>query len=343
MIIESSRRFLRPQPSTSFVSVRVQLSAASSVPSVIQLQLVTMLVRTCSQVGSACRRQPLSQARKAGTVFARCALRAPVRRAQPPLRRFASAASGAGDIVVTSVAQAFRHKGVRWITLGWAGFIAENLIMSHNREWIIAEYGKSVYHGVYNTLSTAACGSIAFGFFKHGWGKGPRLWTSPRSAPIHMAAFVLQALGLAGFSQLGPRFQIPVQFVSGEQAAKAAAGREAAAVKPVAGPARKPEGTTRIAVRCPMDFRPRDMPEDGVFGAGRVTRHPTLWSMGFLGLGAALVTPFAAEVAFFGLPVVFALIGGAHQDYRYRRGWGGSLPPEVRGVGVCVLLCCAVA
>jgi uncharacterized membrane protein len=34
------------------------------------------------------------------------------------------------------------------------------------------------------------------------------------------------------------------------------------------------------------------------------------------------------EIVFHSFPVIFALIGGAHQDYRYRRGWGGSLSPE---------------
>jgi hypothetical protein len=29
------------------------------------------------------------------------------------------------------------------------------------------------------------------------------------------------------------------------------------------------------------------------------------------------------------MPVLFALLGGMHQDYRYRRNMGGILTPEV--------------
>mmetsp|Transcript_27692 Transcript_27692/g.55714 ORF Transcript_27692/g.55714 Transcript_27692/m.55714 type:complete len:151 (-) Transcript_27692:67-519(-) len=66
-----------------------------------------------------------------------------------------------------------------------------------------------------------------------------------------------------------------------------------------------------------------------IAGIKRVTRHPSLWSLGLLGAGTALSTPFAPEIVFFSMPCVFAFIGGAHQDYRHRRGWGGSLTPEV--------------
>jgi len=42
-----------------------------------------------------------------------------------------------------------------------------------------------------------------------------------------------------------------------------------------------------------------------------------------------LGTPFAGEFVMFAMPLAFALIGGMHQDYRYRRGMGGNLTPEV--------------
>lgn len=71
-------------------------------------------------------------------------------------------------------------------------------------------------------------------------------------------------------------------------------------------------------VRCPMDFTPHDVPSDGVYGIRRITRHPTFWSLGLLGLGTALTTPFAPEIVCFSAPALFAAIGGAHQDYRYR-------------------------
>lgn len=49
-------------------------------------------------------------------------------------------------------------------------------------------------------------------------------------------------------------------------------------------------------------------------------------------MGSALATTFVSEMALFGFPLVFALIGGAHQDYRYRRGIGGSLPSSTEAV-----------
>ncbi len=77
--------------------------------------------------------------------------------------------------------QIFSSKAVRWISFGWTAFIAENVILSQNREWIIEKYGKDNYHVTYSALSTAACGSIAYGFFKHRK-QGPTL--SPRSKPL---------------------------------------------------------------------------------------------------------------------------------------------------------------
>merc|ERR1712039_664603 len=51
-----------------------------------------------------------------------------------------------------------------------------------------------------------------------------------------------------------------------------------------------------------------------------------LWSLGFFGVGFACTTPFATEIAFGSFPIVMALIGGAHQDYRNRR--SGKLSPD---------------
>ena len=37
---------------------------------------------------------------------------------------------------------------------------------------------------------------------------------------------------------------------------------------------------------------------------------------------------YAAQAVTFGFPILFAFIGGAHQDHRFRRGNGGILPVE---------------
>lgn len=55
-----------------------------------------------------------------------------------------------------------RNPGVRWVALGWTGFIAENLILSENRTAIIDAIGDREYHLVYSALSTAACTSIGW-------------------------------------------------------------------------------------------------------------------------------------------------------------------------------------
>ena len=82
-------------------------------------------------------------------------------------------------------------------------------------------------------------------------------------------------------------------------------------------------------VRCPFDF---NAPEEEVAGMKRVSRHDKLWSFGLLGLGSALGTPFLGEFVLFAFPLLFAWVGGAHQDYRYRRNMGGSLSPQVDAV-----------
>jgi len=35
---------------------------------------------------------------------------------------------------------------------------SENVLLSHNREYLIKEFGESTYHSTYNTLSTLATG-----------------------------------------------------------------------------------------------------------------------------------------------------------------------------------------
>ena len=61
-----------------------------------------------------------------------------------------------------------RDRGVRWIGLGWCGFLAENIVLSENRTWIISAIGDTGYHATYSALSTAATASIAYGIIRHG-------------------------------------------------------------------------------------------------------------------------------------------------------------------------------
>lgn len=215
----------------------------------------------------------------------------------------------------------WRSKGVKWVTMGWLGFITENLVLSHNREQIISTYGDDNYHIAYNILSTMACSSIAYGFFKHGKVGGATL--SRRGRGIHAVAFTVQALGLVGLSQLAPALQIPVAF-GGEGPGFKTSPQSSSQEKP---PVSVGTGERKLYVRCPIDFRPRN-PNGDIYGIDRVTRHPALWILAFTFLGPAFTTLYPTHAVMYAFPTVFAYIGGAHTDYRYRRGNGGTLSPE---------------
>eukprot|EP00937_MAST-01D_sp_MAST-1D-sp2_P005907 g5907.t1 len=185
------------------------------------------------------------------------------------------------------------------------------------------------YHTAYNTLSTAATGAIVYGWFKHVRGAGPlRQWAVPSmhaigafkiraSGPRAAAAIALQATGLALISQYAPAVQMPIAY-----------GEETARAGPALQRAQTPEPKT-LGVRCPFDFQPADLPDDGVGGVARVTRHPALWALGLCSLGAAVASPLLPEACFLAMPALVALALGEHQDYRYRRGIGGELPPAL--------------
>ena len=210
--------------------------------------------------------------------------------------------------------ECLQSKGVRWISCGWAAFIAENVILSENRTEIIAEFGDENYHRLYNSLSTAATLSIAWGFFKHGRGQGPIIGN--RGKISLLTGYVLQSIGFIGVSQMLPKFQLP--FAQEEVSAAPSSSSS-----PVSAPV-----SSSYALRCPMDFKPKDVPADGIYGMDRVSRHSNFWSLGLVTLGYAATTVFVPEIVMCVWPAVFAYIGTSHQDERYRRGMGGSLSKE---------------
>lgn len=216
----------------------------------------------------------------------------------------------------------WKSKGVKWVTMGWLGFITENLVLSHNREQIIANFGDDNYHIAYNILSTAACSSIAYGFFKHGKVGGATL--PRRGVGLHVLAFGLQGLGLIGLSQLAPALQIPVTFGGVAPKTDSQNGAQSVTISADASAGGKER---KLYVRCPIDFRPRNSKGE-VYGIDRVTRHPALWILAFAFLGPAFTTLYPTQVVMYVFPTVFAFIGGEHTDYRYRRGNGGVLSPE---------------
>ena len=251
---------------------------------------------------------------------------------KPPSLRFKTTHSIENVLPIKPIENA----GIKWITGGWVLFLGENLILSENREWICEKYGEQLYHGVYNTLSSAACLSILFGFVKHK-GTGTR-WANfeKGSAPksLRVCSILLQSFGLLCFSQLIPKLQVPVALDTSiekeNNSSSLMSGHEVSNDK-----ANEVTSTTEskakftFKARCPMDFRSKpDLPPDAVYGVERITRHHNLWGLAALGVGTALVTPFLVESMFYAGPLLLATIGTSHQDSRYRRNMGGTLSPE---------------
>ena len=248
---------------------------------------------------------------------------------------------------------ALQSRGAKWIAVGWTAFIGENLILSHNRDEIISNFGAKTYNYTYSFLSTAACGSIAFGLLRHGRGKD-RIFAN-RSPLARGVGVALQVVGLVGLSQQAPAFQVPFapklrpsDLPSGWEEARAPDGKiyyyhavthETRWEKPVLAAAAPgsassiPFDKVSFEIRCPIDFKHgANQSVDDIHGMDRVSRHSTFWSLGLFSLGRALPNVFLPEIAFYTFPLVFTVIGSSHQDYRYRRGSGGSLTPEREAV-----------
>lgn len=222
--------------------------------------------------------------------------------------------------------QAIVDKGVKWIGLGWIGFISENVIISDNREWIIENYGNSNYHMAYSMLSTLTSGSILYGYIRYGRGQGPKI---PAPSSLRLAgSFVFTSLGLVGLSQYIPLVRMPYTYDSvnsTENNDTTSNGMKKSKLEQ-----QTPPSAADKVWRCPMDFRPKDakVTADGIQGMERISRHGMFWSMGTLAMGKALSTVFLPEVVMFSFPMLFAYIGGAHQDARFLRGSGGTLTQE---------------
>lgn len=229
-------------------------------------------------------------------------------------------------------------------------FLGENVLLSENREFLQKTFSASEqeYMTAYATLSSVACGSILYGYLKHR-GSGPRWATFAKGGaprPLRAASILLQCLGVAGFSQLVPKFQVPFEIELG--AAEHIDNQKVdSPSRIVTGPALRVkrlgedsdmsqahgrdtnQGGVRFKPRCPMDFKAKPSSAEEVYGMDRVSRHANIWSLASVGVGTALLTPFFVESLFFAGPLALATVGTWHQDSRYRRGIGGSLSPEI--------------
>jgi len=259
-------------------------------------------------------------------------------------RRASSMAPGVvgapGGIVYSQMAsQMASSPALRWAVGGWSFFIAENFILSENRSRIIESLGEDGYHYAYGACSTAAVSSIVYGYFYKVQGVQPLRWAKGLSVPTRwkVASFAVQGLGAVLASQSVPTFQIPLSFgSSSDDETTTKSQDDTSNTSAVMGPPPTATPTSsRWKVRCPFDFADSASKtslltgdnEDSFQprGLDRVTRHPGLWSFGLMGLGNAMLVPSVPQAACLAMPLMVALIGGAHQDSRHRRGLGGTL------------------
>jgi hypothetical protein len=213
---------------------------------------------------------------------------------------------------------------MRWATGGWIFFIAENLILSENRTYLIDQLGDDGYHAAYGTLSTLAVGSIGYGYlYRIPNGAPPLMWKgASMPLPSRMAAWALLTLGMSMASQQLPKLQIPVSYE------KSTATVEVGAPileNPLPAPQQK---SGQWKVQCPFDFTDKKSSEDMPRGLDLISRHPGLWSMALTCAGYGCFLPSLPQKVWWTMPVLVAWIGGSHTDSRYRRNMGGKLTPE---------------
>ena len=69
-------------------------------------------------------------------------------------------------------AQVLAHPAVYLCGGGWLFFVAENAVLSENRQVFIDRLGERGYKSCYGLLSTCSLASVAYGLWRHG--PGPR-------------------------------------------------------------------------------------------------------------------------------------------------------------------------
>ncbi|KAL3803346.1 hypothetical protein HJC23_009310 [Cyclotella cryptica] len=236
--------------------------------------------------------------------------------------------------MATSLAHHLTTTPLQWALGGWTFFLLENVLLSENRTYLLSRLGDDTYHAIYGTCSTLAMGSVAYGY-RRVRGAPPLLLGAVPTVGGKMVSLVCLSLGLGIISQMTPKLQIPVEYYG-------SVGKTTTPTPPpeehvTNGPMESSETNDTVSrgwkVRCPFDFTDKkQQPHDGhvppLYGVERISRHPGLWSLAFLGLGNAMLVPSLPQRVWLSMPVLVAFIGGAHTDSRYRRGMGGELPKE---------------
>lgn len=232
--------------------------------------------------------------------------------------------------------QLLSSKPIQWAAGGWSLFLAENFILSENRTYIISSIGDDNYHYLYGFCSTAAVGSILYGY-THVKNAAPCI-PGGVSTVARMGSLGLLSLGLGMMSQSAPKLQIPVQLVRTDDADSSANVQSPLSSSSSTATAASTQPQRSFQVRCPFDFT--DNPSKlqiqhingqtiTLSGIDRISRHPGLWSFGFIGCGLGLLSPSIPTRIFTSMPLLIAWLGGAHTDSRFRRGMGGTLSKEM--------------
>lgn len=232
--------------------------------------------------------------------------------------------------------QLLSTSATKWAVGGWSFFIAENVILSENRTFFISEFGEDNYRLAYGSCSTAAMASIVYGYFYKIKNQAPFRQIVPRSAML--GGFMISGLGAVMASQMFPKLQIPVHMESSSMSSQSNnTDSMPSAIESTPSPQK-----SEWKVRCPFDFtdqhnqdtadsKSSEKKDVNVVPKGyqprgieRITRHPSLWAFGLMGLGSAVLTPSAPQALWLSMPMLVAWIGGAHQDSRHARGIGGG-------------------
>ena len=160
-------------------------------------------------------------------------------------------ATAAADEAMLPPAQVLAHPSVYLCGGGWLFFVAENAVLSENRQVFIDRLGDRGYKSCYGLLSTCSLASVAYGLWRHGPGPRLRIVGTPSLA----LGSALTCVGLVGAFNLAPALANPL----GDD-----------------------------FTGCPLDLKAvRAEKASDVVGLERVTRHPQFWSLGFLALAVA--------------------------------------------------------
>jgi len=204
------------------------------------------------------------------------------------------------------------NTNLKWAAGGWIFFVGENFVLSENRTYLIDLVGDDKYHLLYGTFSTIATASIGYSYIRLSKmvPTVTKAVMSPKSLPMSRIAssWALLTIGVNMAAQAIPKLQIPLGMSTG-----------------------------KLEVRCPFDFSDKKQSNNNdLQGLERISRHPGLWSLAFLGMGHGLLIPLSSASSVLTLPLqvwwmgptLVASIGGSHTDSRFRRNMGGSLTPE---------------